>query len=258
MAAAPQGHDLDGFVGDVPARLICQQQHLFCYDCLKDIPPLACRRCLICKEVVVSHRITKSNLARDLVNCLQAYCINKDRGCSWTGGLGSLKVHDKLCAYADVNCDNAENGCPLRLERRLMPDHLNSACEWAMVECERGGLKCERFARRAIKNHEGVCEYWRCSRGCGAAGSRAQLDWHVASCVQSQETIRAQELIISDRDRELEEKELRIEELEAELEALKKSESTAKRKKKRVKREEEDDVAGMNGESFKKVKLETG
>ena len=103
-------------------------------------------------------------------------CANMERGCQWTGTIGTLDNHIATCQFAlvpcpnkceddkgagelhlvkIVPCPNKGRGCPLSMEQGKTKQHVRSVCDYTEVACAYESLGCGvRMPRKDIENHQ--------------------------------------------------------------------------------------------------------
>ena len=64
--------------------------HHYCEDCIERVD-LCNKPCPMCKEEEYKSFIDKKCLR--IINELQVYCTNKEKGCEWKGELKNLSTH---------------------------------------------------------------------------------------------------------------------------------------------------------------------
>ena len=120
---------------------------------------------------------------------LQVRCANSsERGCQWTGTVGTLDDHIASCQFALVPCPNKceedKGAGELLLIRKLLDQHLETKCPKRAYECPHCGEK-ETFAR-ITEDHEQVClkKIVACPNkgsGCSLCMERGKTKEHASS-----------------------------------------------------------------------------
>ena len=90
---------------------------------------------------------------------LQVRCANSERGCQWTGTVGTLDDHIASCQFALVPCPNKceeDKGDGELLLRKHLDQHLKTKCPKRAYECPHCGEK-GTFAS-ITEDHDQVCE----------------------------------------------------------------------------------------------------
>ncbi len=94
-------------------------------------------------------------------------CNNLDNGCEWTGELGNLATHFRLCDYRLVSCPNEcdDNGQITKVTKKNLDDHLTNDCLRRQYLCphhqDRGEyqviVKKVHKCRNKSCKHKGPC-----------------------------------------------------------------------------------------------------
>ena len=91
---------------------------------------------------------------------MQVKCANSERGCQWTGTVGTLDHHIASCQFALVPCPNKceedKGAGELLLIRKHLDQHLKTKCPKRANECPHCGEK-GTFAS-ITEDHDQVCE----------------------------------------------------------------------------------------------------
>ena len=91
---------------------------------------------------------------------VQVRCANTERGCQWTGTVGTLEDHAASCQFALVPCPNKceedEGTGELLLIRKHLDQHLKTKCPKRAYKCQHCGEK-GTFAS-ITEDHDKVCE----------------------------------------------------------------------------------------------------
>ena len=94
------------------------------------------------------------------INALQVRCANSERGCQWTGTVGTLDDHIASCQFALVpcpnNCEEDKGGGELLLIRKCLDQHLKTKCPKRACECPHCGEKGTFIS--ITEDHDQVCE----------------------------------------------------------------------------------------------------
>ena len=122
------------------------------------------------------------------INALQVRCANSERGCQWTGTVGTLDHHIASCQFALVPCPNKceedKGAGQLLLIRKHLDQHLKTKCSKRAYECPHCGEK-GTFAR-ITEDHDQICEkkIVACPNkgsGCSLSMERGKTKEHVSS-----------------------------------------------------------------------------
>ena len=115
-------------------------------------------------------------------------CANSERGCQWTGTVGTLVNHLASCQFALVPCPNKceedKGAGELLLIRKHIDEHLKTKCLKRAYECPHCGEK-GTFAS-ITEGHDQVCEKRRVAcpnkgSGCSLSIERGKTKEHVVS-----------------------------------------------------------------------------
>ena len=115
-------------------------------------------------------------------------CVSMERGCEWTGTIGTLDNHIATCQFAVVSCPNKcedDKGTgELHLMRKDLDHHLKTNCPKRDYECQHCGEKGTYASIK--KDHDKVCDkkIVPCPNkgsGCPLAMERGKNNQHVRS-----------------------------------------------------------------------------
>ncbi len=116
-------------------------------------------------------------------------CASRERGCPWTGTIGTLDTHLATCEYLLVTCPNKceddKNGGPTQLMRKDLEEHVQSRCLKRPFECPHCGEKVT-YASITVE-HDKVCEKKMVAcpnkeSGCQSSVERGKTKQHVSVC----------------------------------------------------------------------------
>ena len=122
------------------------------------------------------------------IDALQVRCANSERGCQWTGTVGTLDNHIASCQFALVPCPNKceedKGAGELLLIRKHLDQHLKTKCPKRAYECPHCGEK-GTFAS-ITEDHDQVCEKKMVAcpnkgSGCSLSMERRTTKEHVSS-----------------------------------------------------------------------------
>ena len=86
-------------------------------------------------------------------------CANMERGCRWTGTIGTIDNHTATCQFALVPCPNKceddKGAGELYLMRKDLDDHLETKCPKRAYECQHCGEKGTYAS--ITEEHDKVC-----------------------------------------------------------------------------------------------------
>ena len=114
-------------------------------------------------------------------------CDNVDKGCTWTGTVGTLKNHVDKCQYTLVRCSYKckDNGNDFSLVRKDLKNHLTTECPNRAHKCEYCGE--EGTYASITEEHDQLClkKQIPCpNTECKMSVERGRVEEHVANeCV---------------------------------------------------------------------------
>ena len=113
-------------------------------------------------------------------------CGNTERGCQWTGTIGTLDDHTASCQFALVRCPNKceEDAGELLVIRKHLDQHLKMKCPKRAYKCPHCGE--EGTFTSVTEDHDQVCEkkIVDCPNkgsGCSLSVERGKTKEHVSS-----------------------------------------------------------------------------
>ena len=114
-------------------------------------------------------------------------CANSERGCQWTGAVGTLDDHIASCQFALVPCPNKceedKGAGELLLIRKHLDQHLKTKCPKRAYECPHCGEKGTFTS--ITEDHDKVCtNIVACPNkgsGCSLSMERGKTKEHVSS-----------------------------------------------------------------------------
>ena len=122
------------------------------------------------------------------INALQVRCANSERGCQWTGTVGTLDNHIASCQFALVpcpnKCDKDKGAGELLLIRKHLDQHLKTKCQKRAYKCPHCGENGTFVS--ITEDHDQVCEkkIVACPNkgsGCSLSMERGKTQEHVSS-----------------------------------------------------------------------------
>lgn len=157
----------------------------FCKECIGRAK-LKSRPCPCCKQEDFGHYPNKG-LQQPLYG-FQVNCVNKDKGCDWTGELGCLDSHINLfplteekekegCKFAKVKCSY----CSESVTRNELQHHKSELCDKRPFSCEYCN-EYESTYEDVIYKHWPVCGSHpvQCPNKCGKFCHRHDIENHIA------------------------------------------------------------------------------
>ena len=176
---------------------------LFCSECIEKNGRKLCPNCktdnpkyfkdarskLIFKVIGVYVALPMHLLSgRREIKALPVMCANSERGCQWTGTVGTLDHHIASCQFVLVPCPNKceedKGAGELLLFRKHLDQHLKTKCRKRAYDCPHCGEK-GTFAS-ITEDHDQVCEknIVACPNkgsGCSLSMERRKTQEHVSS-----------------------------------------------------------------------------
>ena len=111
--------------------------HNFCEDCIERVKA-SNGPCPMCKERDFQAMVNKERLR--IINGLQVYCNNKEKGCQWKGELKNLSTHlnkgerEGECQHEEVKCRHGK--CEERKQRQNHDHHEAKECLQRPFKCQ--------------------------------------------------------------------------------------------------------------------------
>ncbi len=116
-------------------------------------------------------------------------CASRERGCPWTGTIGTLDTHLATCEYLLITCPNKceddKDGGQIQLMRKDLEEHVQSRCLKRAFECPHCGEK-GTYASIMVE-HDKVCKKKMVAcpnqgSGCPLSVERGKTKQHVSVC----------------------------------------------------------------------------
>ena len=111
--------------------------HNFCGSCIERVKA-SNGSCPMCQEEEYQSFIDKKCLR--IINGLEVYCSNKEKGCQWKGELKNMSTHlnkekrEGECQYEEVKCGYEK--CQERKQRRYLKYHEDKECPQRPFQCQ--------------------------------------------------------------------------------------------------------------------------
>jgi hypothetical protein len=156
--------------------------------------------CPMCQAACTMDDFQPSPSLPGLLDELEVYCPNKERGCQWKGERGSLAEHlERFCELSA--CVNEPKGCKWRGSLLKLAPHLEGHCEYVQVYCpEECGVKVERSA---LKHH--------LEKDCAITKRKEEERKRLADKVAEEERIRVEQLAAAEVRRQQEKRAVELE-----------------------------------------------
>ncbi|XP_011409291.1 PREDICTED: TNF receptor-associated factor 3-like, partial [Amphimedon queenslandica] len=162
------------FVEDLPKHLtdphiVSCCGHNFCGSCIERVKA-SNGFCPMCKEKEYQSFIEKK--CSRIINGLEVYCSNKEKGCQWKGG---------ECQYEEVKCQHEK--CQERRQRRYLKDHEDDECPQRLFQCQYCRSKGTFLS--ITKDHYEECRQYpvTCPNKCvSTTMPRGSLTAHINEC----------------------------------------------------------------------------
>ena len=158
--------------------------HNFCGSCIERVKA-SNGSCPVCNEEEYQSFIDKK--CSRIINRLEVYCSNKEKGCQWKGELKNMSTHlnkEKRrgeCQYEEVKCRYEK--CQERRQRRYVRDHENQECPQRLVLCQYCSSKGTFLS--ITKDHYEECRQYpvTCPNKCvSTTMPRYSLTAHINEC----------------------------------------------------------------------------
>lgn len=118
----------------IRAAVACKKGHLFCLTCINTWLDVHHRlTCPVGRLPLQSSHLRKIIVFDSLVESLEAFCQNREDGCTWTGSLENRNTHLQQCLKEPVPCTHA--GCLQIVKREELAVH-QASCDWRSLDCE--------------------------------------------------------------------------------------------------------------------------
>ena len=188
------------FVEDLPKHLVIEcpvclniltDPHLvsccgnnFCGFCIERVRA-SNGSCPMCKEKEYQSFVDKK--CSRIINGLEVYCSNKEKGCQWKGELKNVSTHlykekrEGECQYEKVKCRYEK--CQERKQRKYLKDHEDDECPQRPFQCQYCGE--EGTFLSITKDHYKECEEHpvTCPNKCSSTNMpRGSLTAHINEC----------------------------------------------------------------------------
>ena len=111
--------------------------HNFCGSCIERVKA-SNGSCPMCKEK--EYQAIPDKKCLRIINGLEVYCSNKEKGCQWKGELKNMSTHLKKekregeCQYEEVKCRHEK--CQETKQRRYLGDHEDKECLQRPFKCQ--------------------------------------------------------------------------------------------------------------------------
>ena len=158
--------------------------HNFCGSCIERVKA-SNGSCPMCKEEEYQSFIDKK--CSRIINGLEVYCSNKEKGCQWKGELKNMSTHlnkekrEGECQYEEVKCQYEK--CQERKQRRYLKDHEDRECPQRPFQCQYCGE--EGTFLSITKDHYEECRQYpvTCPNKCVSTNlPRGSLTAHINEC----------------------------------------------------------------------------
>ena len=158
--------------------------HNFCGSCIERVKA-SNGSCPMCKEKEYQSFIDKK--CSRIINGLEVYCSNKEKGCQWKGELKNMSTHlnkekrEGDCQYEEVKCQYEE--CQERYQRRYLKNHEDKKCPERPFQCQYCGE--EDTFLYITEDHYEECEEYpvTCPNKCVSTNMpRGSLTAHINEC----------------------------------------------------------------------------
>ena len=119
-----------------PHLVSCCGNH-FCGPCIERVRAIN-RSCPMCNEK--EYQAMADKKCSRIINGLEVYCSNKEKGCPWKGELKNISTHlnketrEGECQYEERKCQYEK--CQERKQRRYLKYHEDEECVQRPFQCE--------------------------------------------------------------------------------------------------------------------------
>ncbi len=191
------GYQLEMFLKEIPDKYKC----VCCQNVARDIQMTECCRkqaCLACIEQCLNNQLCPHCQEKDFsivslkkdnqkITNLSVCCMEKGKGCKWTGKLKELDDHlhkeEDGCEYSPRECPK----CQTLVDRCEMTNHLKDSCLNRDYNCPHCGYQgTYDFVTRAhmpeCSNYPVPCP----NLECGVTCERNDIDYHVREGCEEQ------------------------------------------------------------------------
>ena len=158
--------------------------HNFCGSCIERVKA-SNGSCPMCKEKKYQSFIDKK--CSRIINGLEVYCSNKEKGCQWKGELKNMSTHlnrekrEGECQYEEVKCRIGK--CQERRQRRYLKFHEDKVCPQRPFQCQYCGEGGTFLS--ITKDHYEECRQYpvTCPNKCVSTNMpRGSLTAHINEC----------------------------------------------------------------------------
>ncbi|XP_011403757.1 PREDICTED: TNF receptor-associated factor 3-like [Amphimedon queenslandica] len=158
--------------------------HNFCGSCIERVKA-GDGSCPMCKKKEYQSFIDKK--CSHIINGLEVYCSNKEKGCQWKGELRNMSTHlnkekrEGECQYEEVKC--LYRKCQEKKQRRYLEDHEDKECPQRPFGCQYCG-EIGTFLS-ITKDHYEECRQYPvpCPNKCVSTNMpRGSLTDHIKEC----------------------------------------------------------------------------
>uniref|UniRef100_A0A1X7T0C6 RING-type domain-containing protein n=1 Tax=Amphimedon queenslandica TaxID=400682 RepID=A0A1X7T0C6_AMPQE len=158
--------------------------HNFCGSCIERVKA-SNESCPMCKEKEYQSFVDKK--CSRIINGLEVYCSNKDKGCQWKGELKNMSTHlnkekrEGECQHEEVKCQYVK--CQERKQRRYLKDHEDKECPHRPFQCQY--CRSEGTFLSITKDHYEECRQYpvTCPNKCVSTNMlRGSLTAHINEC----------------------------------------------------------------------------
>jgi len=154
--------------------------HVFCNACLETQMENSSGKCPINNQIIIRDKICPINFLTQIIAKQSITCVNKDKGCDWSGKFLELEdhlgydckkhfikckhekctkmvlredheSHELSCEYKPEKCEY----CNIEIPKIEMIIHLDDICPNILVECPQ---KCDEMIERCKLNYHNTVE----------------------------------------------------------------------------------------------------
>lgn len=131
-----------------PPIYACVRGHMICASCK---PRIAI--CPTCRVPFDGQPYRLYFAERLLEERVPIACSYADFGCKVEAPGAAIKRHEEAgCSFEPITCLQQENGCKMKVSRRLMTSHTE-ICEYRLIDCPLAPNCKEKVVKKRLLNH---------------------------------------------------------------------------------------------------------
>lgn len=131
-----------------PPIYACIRGHMICASCKPRM--INCPTCRVSLDGQPYRLYFAERLLEERV---PISCTFADHGCKVESPGAAMKRHEENgCPFEPIPCIQKNNGCKMKISRRLMTSHVDS-CDYRFIDCPLAPTCKERIVRKNLLNH---------------------------------------------------------------------------------------------------------